>query len=144
MALFISLKCLNIAFHLEFTPYLSAGWVTKELFNSNGLIPISFFFYFLFFFFFYFWPNPYPEHIEVPRPGTGSEAQLQPIPQLQQHQILHLLYHSRNSLIPISIYVLNSSQHERIIEMGKWDLVPRVTGELCSMKFSKRGKLFIC
>ena len=32
--------------------------------------------------FFFFW------HMEVPGPGIDSEAQLQPVPQLQQHQIL--------------------------------------------------------
>ena len=46
-------------------------------------------------FLFLFWPHL--RHMEVPRPGTESELQLQPMPQLQQCQILNPLHLSRNS-----------------------------------------------
>ena len=37
--------------------------------------------------------------MKVPRPGTESEMQLQPMPQLQQHQILKLLYQRGSSYL---------------------------------------------
>ena len=35
--------------------------------------------------------------MEIPGPGIKSEPQLQPMPQLRQHQIINLLHHSGNS-----------------------------------------------
>ena len=36
-----------------------------------------------------FWPHL--QHVKVPRPGMEPKLQLQPMPQLRQHQILNLL-----------------------------------------------------
>ena len=39
-------------------------------------------------------------HMELPRQGIQSELHLQPMPQLQQCQILNLMHHSGNSSKP--------------------------------------------
>ena len=41
----------------------------------------------------------HPWHMEVLRPGIKSKPQLQPMPQLWQHQILNPLHHSKNSFV---------------------------------------------
>ena len=45
------------------------------------------------------WSHLWP--VEIPGPGIESELQLQPTPQLGQHQILNLLCHSRNSWVSL-------------------------------------------
>ena len=42
----------------------------------------------------FFWPPL--QHMKVPRPGTNTKLKLQPMPQLQQRQILNPLLQARD------------------------------------------------
>ena len=57
----------------------------------------------------------HPQHVEVPRPGVKSKPQLQPMPQLQQYQILKTL--SGPGIKPVlpqrQHWILNSLHHSR-------------------------------
>lgn len=80
----ISLKVLR-SFICETSEYI-------PFYNCEGVLCLLIFLIFSFFFFFFFWSCT--EHVEVSRPGSKPTLQLQPIPRMQQHQILNPMHHS--------------------------------------------------
>ena len=66
---------------------VAVPWAHKDPWTQH----VDFFLFFLFFFFFCL-----PVAYGIPRPGIRSELQLQPMPQLQQCQILNLLHWESN------------------------------------------------
>ena len=63
----------------------------------------------------YVWLNPW--HMEVPGPGTESKPQLQPMPQLQQCQVLNPLCHSRNSN---AVYIRMIREEAILVAKAEW------------------------
>ena len=63
---------------------------------------------------FFFLFRPYSEHTEVLRAGIDSQPQLQPMPQLQQCQILNSLHWARPGIEP----TLPQRQHQIFNPLG--------------------------